>query len=132
MFIRAPRSPPDNAPKVAKDDPAGGVRVKLSAWDRLDLNVSTTLVELAMTAANMWGREGQRVLQKARGSYAPYRIRNRTGHPIVIWADVDGNSGIKDPKARTTLARDESIDWRFDDWKTTREVFCPSCPFASY
>jgi len=49
----------------------------LSALERLDLNVSTTFAELAITTLRMWGKEGERVLQKARGSYAPYRIRDR-------------------------------------------------------
>lgn len=69
----------------------------------------------------MWGKEGERVLQKARGSYAPYRIRNRTGSPIFIWSDVDGSANAKDG-ASVKIANDETVDWRFDDWKTMREV----------
>lgn len=69
-----------------------------------------------------WQREGDRVLRKARGSYAPYRICNRTGGPINVWSDINGpdkHSPI------VKIANGETIDWRFDDWKTMREVgFC--------
>jgi vacuolar protein sorting-associated protein 13A/C len=106
---------------VAKDIPTVGIKASLSAWERLDLNVSTTFAELVMSTANIWGNEGVQVLQKARGSYAPYRICNRTGSPLLVWPDVDGSSEANDPRARR-LGRDEVIDWRFDDWKTMREV----------
>jgi vacuolar protein sorting-associated protein 13A/C len=107
--------------QLAKEGPANCVNVTLSARERLDLNISTTFAELAITMANQYGRDGQRVLQKARGSYDPYRIRNRTGSSIVVWPEVEGGSGASDPSARK-IAHDETIDWRFDDWKATREV----------
>ena len=93
----------------------------LSALERLDLNVSTTFAELAITTLRMWGKEGERVLQKARGSYAPYRIRNRTGSPIFIWSDIDGSNSTKDT-AMVQILNEQTLDWRFDDWKTMREV----------
>jgi vacuolar protein sorting-associated protein 13A/C len=68
----------------------------------------------------MWGKEGERVLQKARGSYAPYQVRNRTGSPIFIWSDVDGSSARD--VVGVNISPDQTIDWRFDDWKTMREV----------
>ena len=93
----------------------------LLARERLDLNISTTFMELALTTLNTWSREGQSVLQKARGSYAPYRIRNQTGAPVFIWSDVDSSSNKKDIDA-VKILQNQSIDWRFDDWKTMREV----------
>lgn len=108
-------------PQIAKDDPSSGMSMTLSARERLNLNLSTTFAELATTTLNMWGKEGERVLQKARGSYAPYRIRNRTGSPIFIWSDVDGSSDAKGAAA-IKVAHDEIVDWRFDDWKSMREV----------
>lgn len=91
------------------------------ARDRLDLNLSTTFAELAITTINMWGREGELVLQKDRGSYAPYRLRNRTGSPIFVWSDNDTTSGQQESNV-IKLNHDQIIDWRFDDWKKTREV----------
>ena len=88
----------------------------------MDLNVSTKFAELAITTASMWGKEGHRVLQTARGTFAPYRIRNLTGSPILIRPDVDRSGGVKDA-ATSPIAHNETIDWRFDDWKTMREVY---------
>lgn len=93
----------------------------LSAKDRLNLNMSMTFVELALATAKMFGQEGERMLRRARGSYAPYKIRNRTGCSIHVWADADGITSIQD-NAMTEIPHDKTIDWRFDDWKTMREV----------
>jgi vacuolar protein sorting-associated protein 13A/C len=93
----------------------------LSSRERLDLNISTTFTELAITTMNMLGKEKEQVLSKARGSYAPYRIQNRTGSPILIWSDTDGSGNANDPAA-VKVAHDEIVDWRFDDWRTMREV----------
>lgn len=75
-------------------------------------------MELVTTTLRTWGKG---VLQKARGSYAPYRIRNRTGSPIFVWSDIDGSSNAKDVTA-VKIPNDQIVDWRFDDWKTMREV----------
>jgi vacuolar protein sorting-associated protein 13A/C len=107
--------------QIAEVPLIGGMNATLSSQERLDLNVSTTFAELVITTANMWGREGERVLQKARGTYAPYQIRNRTGSPIFIWSDLDGSNNAKDG-ATVKIANNQTIDWRFDDWKTMREV----------
>ncbi|KAF8168100.1 vacuolar protein sorting-associated protein 13 [Crassisporium funariophilum] len=105
---------------VAKESPLGGVDLTLSARERLDLNISTTFAELAITTVNTWSKEGEIVLQKARGTYAPYRIRNQTGAPIFVWSDVDSTANTKDVDA-VKILHDQIIDWRFDDWKTMRE-----------
>lgn len=107
---------------VAKDDPSqqGGMHASLSSRERLDVNLSATFAELALTTAKMWSTEGETVLRRARGSYAPYRIRNRTGSPIFIWADHDSSTDTKDVAA-VRVQNDETVDWRFDDWKTMRE-----------
>lgn len=93
----------------------------LSSRERLDLNLTTTFAELATNTLNVWAKQGDYVLQKARGSYAPYRISNRTGYPVFIWPDVDGSTSAKDVAA-VKIPNDETVDWRFDDWKTMREV----------
>ncbi|THH01814.1 hypothetical protein EW026_g979 [Hermanssonia centrifuga] len=80
----------------------------------------TAFIELAIATANMLGKEGERMLRKARGSYAPYKIRNRTGCSVCVWSDVDGSTDISDV-TMTEIANEKSIDWRFDDWKTMRE-----------
>jgi len=104
--------------QVAKESPTSELNIQLSARERLDLNLSTTFAELAITTAKMWTQEGEDILQKARGSYAPYRIQNRTGSPIFIWAAEDNTS----EGTGTQILSEQTIDWRFDDWKTMREV----------
>ncbi|KAG1749982.1 vacuolar protein sorting-associated protein 13 [Suillus paluster] len=105
---------------VDRDRRSSELKVSVSAQERLDLNVSTTFAALAVSSANMLGKEGQVVLQKARGSFAPYRIRNRTGSPLFVWSDDDASRGSKDSGA-VKIANDQTVDWRFDDWKTMRE-----------
>ncbi|GLB36151.1 putative vacuolar protein sorting-associated protein [Lyophyllum shimeji] len=105
---------------VARDDPAAGTSITLSAREKLDINMSTTFAELALTTLQMWGKEGERAIQTPRGAYAPYRIRNRTGSPIMVWSDVDSNVGMKD-SAPMKVLHDQTVEWRFDDWKTMRE-----------
>lgn len=72
----------------------------------------------------MWSKEGMSVLQKARGTYAPYRIRNKTGTSILVWSE--GDAGIHAPETEAMpVHNNRTIDWRFDDWRTTREVAVP-------
>ncbi|KAK7058962.1 Vacuolar protein sorting-associated protein 13 [Paramarasmius palmivorus] len=103
---------------VARETPLSELNLKLSARERLDLNLSTTFAELAITTLNTWNKEGDVILQNARGSYAPYRIHNRTGSPILVWTEDEedhvAHSGVQ-------IANEQTIDWRFDDWRTMRE-----------
>jgi vacuolar protein sorting-associated protein 13A/C len=103
------------------------MHLTLSSRERLDLNLTTTFAELAITTLNTWAKQGEYVLQKARGSYAPYRISNRTGSPVFLWPDIDGSTSAKDVAA-VKIPNDETVDWRFDDWKTMREVFSIAPP----
>ncbi|TFK41159.1 vacuolar protein sorting-associated protein vps13 [Crucibulum laeve] len=105
---------------VTRGAGTGSINLLLSARERLDLNLSTSFVELALTMLRTWSKESEVVLQKARGTYAPYRIRNRTGTPIFVWSDIDSAMNAKDVDAIKIL-NSQTIDWRFDDWKTTRE-----------
>ncbi|KAJ7786305.1 vacuolar protein sorting-associated protein 13 [Mycena metata] len=93
--------------------PSGGTSLTLSSRERLDLNLTTTFAELATTTLNMWAKQGEYVLQKARGS-------NRTGSAVFVWPDIDGSTSAKDVAA-VKIPNDETVDWRFDDWKTMRE-----------
>ncbi|KAG6842210.1 hypothetical protein C0991_000180 [Blastosporella zonata] len=104
---------------VSKDNTTAGTVIILSARERLDVNLSTTFAQLVTTSVKLWGKEEEYALQKPRGTYAPYRIRNRTGSTILVWSDVD-TPGIKDLGALKIL-NDETVEWRFDDWKTMRE-----------
>ncbi len=93
----------------------------LSARERLDINLTASFAEVATTTLNMWNKEGENVLQKARGTYAPYRIRNRTGASLLTWSEADAGVNTTEAEA-TPIHDDQTIDWRFDDWRATREV----------
>lgn len=56
--------------------------------------------------------QGQR-----RESRSPYIIKNLTGYPIIVWTD-----GRRGDTQLMKIAYGDSIDWRFDDWRTMREV----------
>ena len=75
---------------------------------------------------NVWAKEGDRVLEKGRGGDAPYRISNETGTPVQILSDV-GKKGAKQATP-VQLNDGQTIDWRFDDWKTLREVIILHVP----
>src|SRR5262245_29543538 len=96
--------------QVSRENSAEGTKITLDARERLDLNLSTTFIELASMNLRILGSEAQ-VLQKARGAYAPYRIRNHTGLPLMVW-----NDGVDSRDQELTLSSGQSLDWRFDDW----------------
>ncbi|KAL5518944.1 VPS13 [Sanghuangporus vaninii] len=99
---------------------SGGISLNMTSPELLDFNISSTFVEMALATISVWNKEGDRVLKRARGSYAPYRIFNKTGAPIFIWTDsndVVNNSSL----AAVRIDQGSVIDWRFDDWKKMRE-----------
>ncbi|KAL4243512.1 VPS13 family protein [Abortiporus biennis] len=105
---------------VGRDAITNGLNLSISARERLNLNISTTFIELLLSTMKMLGQEGEQVLRKSRGSSSPYRIRNRTGYSIFVWSDIDGSADAKDTAA-IQIANEKTLDWRFDDWKTMRE-----------
>lgn len=93
----------------------------MTSNERLNVNLSTAFVELTLETLNSLSRESEHVLQKARGIRAPYRIRNLTGLTLRLWSD--GGRASRETKTNATMIDDgETIDWRFDDWRTMREV----------
>ena len=83
--------------KVTKEQLLDDFKASITACNHLDLNISTTLVELATTFMKMFGNEGEKMLQKARGSYVPHRIQNRTGSLLSLWSDDDVNATLGEP-----------------------------------
>ena len=85
------------------------------------MNLSTAFIELSLETLNSLSRESEHVLQNPRGIRAPYRIRNLTGITLRLW--VDGGRAGRETRTNATVINDgETIDWRFDDWRTMREV----------
>lgn len=93
----------------------------MTSNERLNVNLSTAFIELFLETLNSLTRENEHVLQKPRGTRAPYRIRNYTGITLLLWAD-GGRTGRETRTNATVINDGETIDWRFDDWRTMREV----------
>lgn len=107
--------------QVTREGSNSSLLLNLSARDRLDINVSTIFAELAMDLFSAFSTQGQSLLASERGSYAPYRIKNNTGSAIYVWSDQDGSKDVNELNS-VHIENGQSIDWRFDDWKTMREV----------
>jgi vacuolar protein sorting-associated protein 13A/C len=93
--------------------------VTLSSRRRLEVNVTAAFVETAITTLSLWRRESDNVLRMNRGQNAPFRVHNRTGYPIRIWSETDDKTAT--PRSEY-LADGDEIPWRFDDWRSMREV----------
>lgn len=63
--------------------------VQLSSRQRLDLNITATMVETILTGYSLATKEGQKLFKQNRGGVEPYLIRNRTGYGLLLWAQYD-------------------------------------------
>jgi len=104
-----------------KESSTSALSISMTSRALLDVNLSSSFVELAVSTMKVWSREGDKMLQRARGSYAPYRIRNRTGGPISIWSDSYSSSKTGG-SATSKIPQGGVVEWRFDDWRSLREV----------
>ncbi|KAL1739455.1 hypothetical protein HDZ31DRAFT_77584, partial [Schizophyllum fasciatum] len=95
------------------------IGTQISYWNLTNSHWEPLIDPWTFTVST-WSAENENLLRRGRGSYAPYRIRNRTGSPIFIWADNDSTADTKDVAA-VRIQNDETVDWRFDDWKSMRE-----------
>ena len=102
------------------------MKMTVNSIQRLNVNVTMTFVELVFAVSSILGTDGESMLKSARGSYAPYRIWNRTGYPLLVWSDTEGSQNTKESQAKQ-IGNGKTVDWRFDDWKTMREVRVQPC-----
>jgi vacuolar protein sorting-associated protein 13A/C len=121
-----------NRPQVTNTQ-TGGLVANVTSHERLEINISTTFVETALAAVAAWNQENLRPMKRARGGVAPYLIRNQTGADLQLWSSHEE----KDVDV-TTLNNNQEKEWRFDDWKSLREVcysrvslHCLTCPCST-
>ncbi|KDE03795.1 hypothetical protein MVLG_05736 [Microbotryum lychnidis-dioicae p1A1 Lamole] len=100
---------------VSRPVATGLLSITLSSQERLELNITSTFIELGLTTQAIVGREGEKLLTRARGSQAPFLIKNRTGYPLSLWSE--GNNGGDAHR----LADGDDAPWRFNDWRAMRE-----------
>lgn len=90
----------------------------ISSKKRLELNVTTTLIETALSAMSMINEVDSQDLQQR--NRAPFVVQNRTGYRISLWPEHDD----RERKSKTSpqhLDDGKDMPWRFDDWKSMRE-----------
>ncbi|BGP21450.1 Vacuolar protein sorting-associated protein 13 [Rhodotorula toruloides] len=101
---------------VSRSVTTGLLAVDVFSKKRLELNVTSTFIEVAMTTMSIMDREGDKVFKKPRGSNAPFLIKNRTGYPLSLWSE-SADAGAQGQR----LDDGGDVPWRFDDWRTARE-----------
>lgn len=102
--------------QVTRSVQTGLLSVDISSKKRLELNIASSFIELAMTTMSILDREGDKVFKTARGSNAPFVLRNRTGYALSLWSESTdaGSQGHR-------LDDGSEMPWRFDDWRRARE-----------
>ncbi|PWN25799.1 DUF1162-domain-containing protein [Jaminaea rosea] len=93
----------------------------ISSKRRMEVNVTTTLIETALTSMDMLSQDPQlaSTSSSSRTQHkAPFQIRNETGYPLRLWAEHDDR---KVKAAGQTLDDGAEMPWSFDDWKSMRE-----------
>jgi vacuolar protein sorting-associated protein 13A/C len=93
------------------------MRVQISSSQGLFINITSTFVELALAATSGFSSDTARISSRSRGGTPPYRIVNQTGSPLQIWSNTEAGQ-----EQTTLLQHEQTIDWRFDDWRSLREV----------
>jgi len=104
--------------KVTRNPLPEIMTVELSSpQKRLEVNITHIFVETALAFMAVFDKP-EDLLSRARGSVAPYLLRNRTGYPMHIWsaADDSRNTILKE------LGNDKETPWQFDDWRSRREA----------
>ncbi|CAG8516340.1 7059_t:CDS:10 [Ambispora leptoticha] len=95
-----------------------GLIIDVSSQKRLEVNITHIFLETMLTSLYILGQQREHVLDTARGSRTPYVLRNRTGYDMHVWAvsPNDNNEAVIQK-----LADGHDTNWRFDDWRKTRE-----------
>lgn len=93
--------------------------VRISAAERLEVNLTSAFVELAITSMTVWSKHSEKASDE-RGDAAPFRIVNRTGLTMLIWPESRDQTkqvtGVKE------INDGESQPWRFENAHRAREV----------
>ncbi|CAD6973019.1 unnamed protein product, partial [Tilletia controversa] len=88
----------------------------MSSKRRLELNITTTLIETALTYVTTIN--DQSIQATSNRDTTPFELRNRTGYRIAVWSDVEDKRQRPAPQY---LEDGDNTPWRFEDWKSTRE-----------
>ncbi|EIE88932.1 hypothetical protein RO3G_13643 [Rhizopus delemar RA 99-880] len=92
--------------------------VKLLSNDILNLNVTHTFLESAVSTMKLLDKQRDVIYSGERGTIAPYALRNRTGYRITVWNSTDSN---EEPVLKE-LENGQDMPWWFEDWRKRREM----------
>ncbi|KAL1915167.1 uncharacterized protein VTP21DRAFT_7648 [Calcarisporiella thermophila] len=92
--------------------------LEILSRDRLDINISHTLVETAFSAFMSWDKQKDVSPRSTRGPVVPYLIRNRTGCGMFVWSNIHGN---REDTHIENIPDEQDVPWKFDDWRVRRE-----------
>ncbi|KAI9287283.1 vacuolar protein sorting-associated protein vps13 [Umbelopsis sp. AD052] len=93
--------------------------LQISSRRMLEINFTHTFAETVLSTLSTWDKEKGTALGPARGSVAPYTLRNWTGYQLHVWSinDDDNSQTVVE-----MIANGQEIPWRFDDWRARRQA----------
>ncbi|GAA5995177.1 hypothetical protein JCM5350_001861 [Sporobolomyces pararoseus] len=115
---------------VTRSVSTGRLNIGISSKKRLELNLTASFIEIALTTSTLLDRDGGQLFRKPRGSNAPFLLKNRTGYalgfaktsPKSHQYSRDSAANRDDGGSKMVVVSDgKDIPWRFDDWRTMRE-----------
>lgn len=90
------------------------MNITLSSRKRLEFNLTSAFIQNALLFYSLIGNNATRLLEKPRGSSAPFLLRNHTGYDMNVWATHDASNAM-------SLGSTSESPWRFEDLRTLRE-----------
>jgi len=93
--------------------------VRISAPERLEVNLTSAFVELAITSMTLWSKHTEKTNEE-RGDDAPFKLRNYTGLTMLVWPESrDLNKPVQGVKS---IEDGKEFPWRFENAARAREV----------
>ena len=117
--------------QVSRSVSTGRLNIGISSKKRLELNLTASFIEIALTTSTLLDRDAGQLFRKPRGSNAPFLLKNRTGYSLAFAKTPlkaqqygrDSASNRDDGGSKMVVVADgKDLPWRFDDWRTMREV----------
>ncbi|CAG8536787.1 2817_t:CDS:10, partial [Racocetra persica] len=92
--------------------------IDITSLKRLEVNITHIFLETMLTTLSIINQVSEHLSTTARGSRAPYILRNKTGYNMNVWAISSDDA--KDTELKV-MNDGQELDWRFDDWRKMRE-----------
>jgi vacuolar protein sorting-associated protein 13A/C len=93
--------------------------IRVSAPERLEVNLTSAFVELAITSMTLWSKHMEKTNEE-RGDDAPFKLRNYTGLTMLVWPESrDLNKPVQGVKS---IEDGKEFPWRFENAAKAREV----------